>query len=455
MAAAARPCCRVGTGAANQRLHSAGHAPAPCRADLRSAEKPNYNRMASMPLDPFKKSFDELAKQIGPQGMADFAELMSEERSAYKEAKKVRLPAKIDMKDVLRMYPANIVKGIALEWELDPNKKKSRLIEEIAGAMADVIPDIIDEASSNEHRALKYVAEHNNLKTRKARRVLNNSLIQPEFTDPDDPHMFDAFMEVYIRMGILIVGVREVQGRDREIVTMASDVKRIVAKHTGWNITFDQDASMGRGTGRSRVPAGGKNVGLSRGREQKPGLTLTGMPLDAPLPRRLNNSIFKRDGLEVKEGDVIADPFEAMTAYAITKYRNEFEAERKGCPYNTAGMDDTLAFKQHMTWFLAEWINPATGATIAEEFVKETVTDKKTARILLQLTELFFDRFEVTEHRGSDIIAYGAGTRKTYRITTTAGSSLYPIGSRFEGRIHPYGKKYKTCGIVSRYVGTA
>ncbi len=411
--------------------------------------------MAGMPLDPFKEAFDELVKRIGPQGVADFTESINEEKAAYKEAKKVRLPAKIDMKDVLRMYPANIVKGIALEWELDPSKKKSRLIEEIAGVMADVIPEVIDEASNNERRALKYVAEHDNLPTRKARRVLNDSLIQPEFTDPDDPHMFDAFMEVYIRMGVLIVGIREVRGRDRLVITMASDVKRIVAKHTGWNITFDQDVSTDGGAGRPRVPAGGKEqTGLSRGREQKPGLTLTGMPLDEPLPRR-PNSIFKGGGLEVKQGDVIADPFEAMTAYAVAKYRNEFEAERKGCPYNTAGLDDMLAFKQHMTWFLAEWINPATGTTIAEEFVKETVTDKKTAGTLLQFTELFFDRFEVTAHRGSDIVAYGAGTRKTYRIVTAAGSSFYPIGSRFEGRIHPYGKKYKTCGIVGRYLGPA
>ena len=407
-------------------------------------------------MDPFKGALDELVKRLGPQGVVDFVESVNEEKAAYKEAKKVRLPAKIDMKDVLRMYPARIARGIALEWDLDPGKKKSRLIEEITGVMEDLIPEVIDEASRSERRALKYVAEHDNLTTRKARRVLNDSLIQPEFVDPDDPHMFDAFMEVYIRMGVLIVGVREVRGRDRLVVTMASDVKRIVAKHTGWNITFDRDVSAGRGAGSPRVPAGGKEqAGPSRGGEQKPGPIMIGMPLDAPPPRLPNSSIFKRGGLEVRTGDLISDPFEAMTAYAIAKYRNEFEAERKGCHYNTMGMDDTLAFKQHMTWFLAEWINPATGTTITEEFVKETVTDKETAETLLQFTELFFDRFEVTAHRGRDIIAYGAGTRKTYRIVTAAGSGLYPIGSRFEGRIHPFEKKYKTCGIVSRRVGSA
>lgn len=400
-------------------------------------------------MDLFKKVFEEFAKEVGPQGMVDFVQSMDEAQSAHEEAKKVRLPARIDMKDVLSMYPDNIVEGIAQEWELGENKTKSRLIEEITDVMDSEIPIVIDEASREERRALRYIAEHDNLEIRKARRVLNKSLIQPEFVDPDDSGMFDAFMEVYIRMGILIVGVRKVRGRDREIVTMASDVKRIVARHTGWKIALDQDVPAGRGAGRPRVAGGKRRTGPSRGRE--PEFSIVGMPLDAPPPGR-PGSIFKRGGLEVKEGDVITDPFEAMTAYAIGKYRREFEAERKRCPYSTEGLPDTLAFKQHMTWFLAERINPATGATIIEEFVKETVTDKKTARMLMEITNLFFDKFEVKEHRGDDIIAYGTNTRKTYRIVTNGGPFLYPVGSRLEGRIHPYGDKYKTCGIINRYI---
>lgn len=405
-------------------------------------------------MDPRDKELlDELTKSIGPQGVVDFVDRTKEDSSSFKEARKVRLPAKIDMKDVLRMYPANIVKGIALEWDLDRNREKSRIIKDIIDSRVGVIPNIIDGASDEEREAIKYIAEHDNLKIKKARRLLNDSLIQPEFTDPDDPHMFDAFMEVYTRSGILIVGVREVNGRDREIVTLASDVKRIVAKHTGWDITFDQNVPPNRKAGHPRVPTDGKRqTGVSPERRQKSKPVMAGMPLDAPPPHRPDISIFMRDRVEVKRGDVIVDPFEAMIAYAITKYPNEFDAERKDCPYNTRYLnDDKLVFKQHMTWFLAEWINPATGTTITEEFVKETVTDKDVAKTLLQFTELFFDRFDVREHRGNDIIAYGTGTRRTYRIATATGSSFYPVGTRFEGRIHPYDGKYKTCGIVSRY----
>ena len=409
-------------------------------------------------LDPFdRKVIDGLVKSIGPQGVVDFVDRMKAEKAAFKEAKKVRLPAKVDMEDVLRMYPISIVKGIASEWNLNQNRGKNKLIGDIIRVRAEVIPDIIDEASDAEREAIKYVAEHGNLKIKEARRILNDSLIQPEFTDPDDPGMFDAFMEVYTKMGILIMGVREVRGRDREIVTLASDVKRIVAKHTGWNVAFDPSVSPNHRAGGPRVPAGGKKqAGLSKGREQTPKRVMTGMPLGTPPSHHPGASIFKRDGVEVKKGHVITDPFEAMTAYAIAKYRNEFETERKDCPYDTRNLgNDTFVFKQHMTWFLAEWINPATGTTIVEEFVKETVTDRKVANMLLQFTELFFDRFVVKEHRGSDIIAYGTGTRRTYRIVTAAGNSFYPIGTKFEGRIHPYEGKYKTCGIIGRYADPA
>ena len=198
-------------------------------------------------LDPFdKKVIDDLVAKLGPQGVVDFVGRIEEERAAFKEAKNVRLPARVNMKDVLRIYPSNIVKNIASEWNLNPNKKKNNLIKEIISIKAEVIPDIIDEATDSEREAIKYIAEHDNLMIKKARHVLNDSLIEPEFMDPDNPDMFDSFMEVYTQMGILIMGVREVSGRDSEIVTMASDVKRIVVEHTGWNIAFDHTASPNR-----------------------------------------------------------------------------------------------------------------------------------------------------------------------------------------------------------------
>ena len=400
-------------------------------------------------MDVFEKFITEFIKS-DPQKVMEFMEQSKAELAALKEVRKMRLPATINMKDVLHMYPYTLVQGIAREWSLNMGKKKSILIKDITSAMTHNIPDIVDWSSESERAALKYIAEHANLSIIEARRLLNDSLVEVEFMEPGDTEMFDAFVEVYILSGILIAGVRNVEGRDREIVTMASDVKRIVAKHTGWNVAFDQLLTKNsKAVDPSSANDDKKQVGRDKGHNR----VMMGMPLKESTLRRPDTSIFKRDSVEIKSGTVISDPFEAMVAYAIAKYKNEFEAERTNCPYHTATIKDKkYVLKQQMTWFLAEWINPATGTTITEEFVKETVTDRKVAKMIMQFTELFFDRFEVLEHHGNDIIAYGTGTRKKYRIVTSAGSSFYPLGSKFEGRIHPYEGKYKTCGIVSRYL---
>lgn len=395
-----------------------------------------------------KKSIESLQPDL--QKVIDIVARSKAQSLALQESRKIRLPATINMRDVLRMYPYILARSIAREWSLNISKRKSILIKDITSTMTRNIPNIIDWSSEGERVALKYVAEHDNLTIIEGRRLLNDLLVQLEFMEPGDTGMFDAFVDAFTRAGILIVGVRNINGRDREIVTMASDVKRIVAKHTGWNVAFDKlPTKNSEAVSPSSPDDYKKQVGRDKGHNR----VMMGMPLKGSTLRRPDTSIFKRDSVEIKRGAVISDPFEAMVGYAIAKYKNEFEAERTNCPYHTATIKDKkYIFKQQMTWFLAEWINPATGTTITEEFVKETVTDRKVAKMIMQFTELFFDRFEVLKHSGDDIIAYGTDTRRKYRIVTSSGSSFYPIGSKFEGRIHPFEGKYKTCGIVSRYL---
>ena len=53
--------------------------------------------------------------------------------------------------------------------------------------------------------------------------------------------------------------------------------------------------------------------------------------------------------MEITPGQVINSPYESILAYAATKYRGKFEAERKNCPYDTSRMDDEiLVFKHQM-----------------------------------------------------------------------------------------------------------
>ena len=90
-----------------------------------------------------------------------------------------------------------------------------------------------------------------------------------------------------------------------------------------------------------------------------------------------------------------------------------------------------------------------TRTTITEEFVREFVTDKEHAKMLMQFTDLFFDIFEVKKRDDCDLIAYGTNTRKMYRIETF-NIDFYPVGTIFEGRIHLYNGKYNLCGITTR-----
>lgn len=373
---------------------------------------------------------DALYQRIGIEGMINLTNQVKEEQSALKEAKKIRLPAVVNLDYVLRKYPTSMIRKMAREWELNANRRKKRIIQDMTDIMEIFIPEMVETASPAERNAIKYIMARENLQVAEARRVLNDSLI--EFDDSKgDPPIFDSFLAVYMFTGVLIAGIRNIDGRDRTVVTMASDVRRLVAKHTGWKSADPVPETETKDTSPKPIHK-----------------ILTHVRADS-MKRKTPRSIFRDGAIVVEPNHIIEDPFEAVAAYAIVKYRDEFDAEREHCPYNLNLGNNTLELKQAMTWFVLEWINPATGITITEEFVKETDTRKDVAKLLLQATELFFDRFKVLQHRGDGIIVYGTNTRKKYHVTVS-NQSFYPVGCTFEGRIHPYMGKYKMCGITTR-----
>lgn len=190
-------------------------------------------------------------------------------------------------------------------------------------------------------------------------------------------------------------------------------------------------------------------IKIKRAPNLKPG-TMMYMGGSNMTKGKKSGSIFQGNKVVLDPNMAISDPFEALVAYALVNYQDEFEAERERCPYETNLGRDILTFKQQMTWFTLDRINPRTGAPIVKEFIKNTGVDKEDAKLLMQATDLFFDRFTVKRHHGRDVIVYGMYTRKEYRLVTANGTLFYPIGCKFAGRIHPYMGKFKTCGIVSR-----
>ena len=159
-------------------------------------------------------------------------------------------------------------------------------------------------------------------------------------------------------------------------------------------------------------------------------------------------SIFKGDTVVIRPGQRIDDPFEMLVAYAISRYRQEFDSVRDQCTFNTNLKTSEQVFKQQITWFVYARIRPATGITIAKEFVQNNDVPKELAKVFLQTTKLFSDHFKVIKHNKRDIVVYGMRKRKEYNVVSN-NPSMYPIGCMIEGHIHPYYGKYKFCGITT------
>lgn len=372
------------------------------------------------------------------------------EKAAADNAGRMQLPDGLDMAGILDIYPTPVTRAIAREYNLDPYGLKRDMIQDVTHAMPKIVPKILDKAPDGAIEAIKYIAEHDNMMINKLRNTLRDAVNRAKRSDSYLFRSFDELVRTYMKKGILTPGVKKVNGANRRIVTMPSDVKRVVSTHMGWSVASD-GAALRPSRLRPKISVTPRETKLLRGSDWKVVLEPRRKPLfGAPRP----SSIYKRGRIEVRVGDGFENPIEAVMAYALARYGDEFEAERKRCPYNmNLGSGNMLKFTQQMTWFIMERKNPATGVTILEEFVRETTSGhREVADVLMQCTELFFDVFRVKEHRGDDIIVHGIGSDRTYRVTTAAGPRNYPIGLVFEGRIHPYYEKYKLCGIVTKFM---
>lgn len=128
-------------------------------------------------------------------------------------------------------------------------------------------------------------------------------------------------------------------------------------------------------------------------------------------------------------------PFEAMTE----------------CPYNFDTKNHDYADMQEMVWFTHARVNPRTGLTMLEEFLKKYVKDKKTAAKILQAKNLIHDKFEALENTDGIITVRAAKDGAVYRVKGGRSPGLFVrAGSRFLTIIHPWNKDgtYKFAGSL-------
>ena len=348
---------------------------------------------------------EEFQETTDSQDTSDVSDIQSD-RTFSAHVSVLPLPDTFDLEYALRSYNPFFLADMARERDLDTNSGTiNSIIRDLIDGMDVEIPHLLDTMSDGERAATKYILEHGHVEVSEGRKMFDNVL-----TDPSAPYefgMFDSYVHVYTLYGILVPGAKKIDHQYQSIVTIPSDVARIIATYTKWNSKIKKHTPVPRLTKRTR------------GRIQ----------------------IYTESE---------PDLYYILAQYALDNYGKEFRAERAKCPYNT-NLPPELALKQQMTWFTLDRINPATGMTIAKEFISMPGTPIDVVYYVEQTLQLFFDRFMVLGHSDDYILAYGINTNKKYRILSH-NPDFYPVGCIFEGRIHPFEDKYKACGITTRAV---
>lgn len=145
----------------------------------------------------------------------------------------------------------------------------------------------------------------------------------------------------------------------------------------------------------------------------------------------------------------------AIHDYAWSTYGRTMDDMRDRCPYNLDLDNDVYVRRQLVTWFASKWINPDTGETVVDEFVKEHVHDCSVAARILQVKELIHDDFRVVGSNGRYVKVIGSKDGALYNIMMVGESSLVARAEWFEGQIFPWYPvdSYRTCGVVSAIMG--
>ena len=178
----------------------------------------------------------------------------------------------------------------------------------------------------------------------------------------------------------------------------------------------------------------------------------------------------------IKPGQDVSESGERLICsihdYAWSTYDKIIEDVRDRCPYNLDLDNDIYVRRQLVTWFASKWINPDTGATIVDEFVKSHVRDKKAASRILGLKDLIHDEFRIIRKENRFAVVRAGRNGALYKLMMTGDShavledriwwdgvdgrmrfeEIPETHQRFEGQIFPWypAGSYRTCGVVVR-----
>ncbi|HSF00951.1 MAG TPA: hypothetical protein VLA48_08670 [Nitrososphaeraceae archaeon] len=141
-----------------------------------------------------------------------------------------------------------------------------------------------------------------------------------------------------------------------------------------------------------------------------------------------------------------------LADYTEWKYEDEIKNSIDECTWDLEFESDEFVYKQLLTWFIFERINPATGKTILDEFIDFVSKDSNNFLLvgkLRMMKNLIYDIFEIVDRKGNIITLKGQSNQKKYKVEIISGYvERYAPGRFVMARIFPWGDYYRFAGIT-------
>lgn len=135
--------------------------------------------------------------------------------------------------------------------------------------------------------------------------------------------------------------------------------------------------------------------------------------------------------------------------WVMEKFRDEIKEAVDDFPYDNSDLDEELAFKNFMDWFILERKRPQTGKSPAIEFTEHFEMDPEIKKKIIQTQQTRFGVFKILEAIGDEkLLMEDVKTGKTYNVVLIEPNDVYKKDRILETRFHPWGDAYRFSGIV-------
>jgi hypothetical protein len=143
-----------------------------------------------------------------------------------------------------------------------------------------------------------------------------------------------------------------------------------------------------------------------------------------------------------------------LVDYTEWKYSDEIKNSIDECTWDLEFDSDEFVYKQLLSWFIFERINPNTGKTILDEYIEFISTDPNNRILigkLLSMREIISDNFRIIDRKKDNnmIVLKGLSNQKKYIVKIPPEQiEQYILGRLVMAKIFPWENYYRFAGIT-------